>query len=197
MAKKSTQRASTDKRVIKTKAILRDSLITLLERKPLKQISVTELTELADVNRSTFYFYYDDIYDMVDKMLGDIYETHLTPLINNAGNFTRTGDYATFLVGFLDFCKNNSRIVTVIVNNDIGHTFTNKLIADIRNSIPDSAKHYSNDTSKYYLTTFALNAILGTIYQWIRDGMKVPSIEMALFVSEMYFLGAKYQKSKE
>ena len=44
-----------DRRVRKTKKSLRDSLFVLLQEKNISQITVTELTRLADVNRSTFY----------------------------------------------------------------------------------------------------------------------------------------------
>ena len=41
---------NTDRRVKRTKKALRDALLTLLKSKPINQISVTELTTLADVN---------------------------------------------------------------------------------------------------------------------------------------------------
>ena len=48
-----------------TKRKLNQSLIQLMGEKQITQISVKELTELADVNRGTFYFHYTDIYDML------------------------------------------------------------------------------------------------------------------------------------
>ena len=44
-----------------TKRRLRDGLLQLLDRKPINEISVKELTDLVDVNRGTFYFHYQDI----------------------------------------------------------------------------------------------------------------------------------------
>lgn len=187
---------ATDKRVIKTKRVLRDSLLTLLEQKPVKQITITELTRLAEVNRSTFYFYYKDIYDMVEKTWNEIYETVIFRIISNSSKFTSTGDYSSYIHGFLEFCQENERLSKALIKSDIGRVFTDRIITDIRNNIPDSAKYYANDTAKFYLTTFALNGIFGTVLQWIRDGMRVPARELAVFLSETYFLGAKHQKER-
>ena len=51
-----------------TKRRLRESLIKLVGRKPLSAVTVSELTEDADVNRSTFYFHYQDVNAMIKEM---------------------------------------------------------------------------------------------------------------------------------
>ena len=48
-----------------TKKRLKEALLILLQKKPVNEISVTELSELADVNRGTFYFHYTDVYDIL------------------------------------------------------------------------------------------------------------------------------------
>ena len=65
---------NTDRRVKRTKKALRDALITLLEKKKINEISVTELTNLADVNRATFYFYYTDLLDMLQQLQNESYQ---------------------------------------------------------------------------------------------------------------------------
>ena len=58
----------TDRRIRRTRALLRQGLIQLMETKDIKDISVKELSDLADINRGTFYLHYNDIYDMLGKM---------------------------------------------------------------------------------------------------------------------------------
>ena len=64
---------SEDRRVKRTKKILRECLFRLLSEKSIDEITVKELTESADVNRSTFYFYYKDINDMIRQIQDEIY----------------------------------------------------------------------------------------------------------------------------
>lgn len=61
-----------DRRVSYTKKIIRESLLELLEKKSLEEITVKELCQYADINRATFYRYYTDIYDLFQKMEEEI-----------------------------------------------------------------------------------------------------------------------------
>ena len=47
----------TDRRILKTKRALRESLLYLLKEQPIQKISVSRLCEKSDINRSTFYTY--------------------------------------------------------------------------------------------------------------------------------------------
>ena len=57
-----------DRRVRKTKAQLREGLARLMQKKSIKEISVKELVDEVDINRSTFYLHYTDIYQMLQKI---------------------------------------------------------------------------------------------------------------------------------
>ena len=54
-----------------TRRRLSDALITLLLEKPVREITVRELTGLARVSRGTFYFHYSDIYELMDRVEQD------------------------------------------------------------------------------------------------------------------------------
>lgn len=49
-----------------TKRLLEETLISLLEKKSLNEITVKELVEQAGVNRQTFYYNFKDIYDLLE-----------------------------------------------------------------------------------------------------------------------------------
>lgn len=51
----------TDRRVRRTRTLLTRGLIQLMKEKDIKEISVKELSDLADINRGTFYLHYTDI----------------------------------------------------------------------------------------------------------------------------------------
>ena len=58
-----------DRRVRKTRAILKQSLITLMKEKSIKHITVKELCEQSDINRGTFYLHYSDVFDLFELNL--------------------------------------------------------------------------------------------------------------------------------
>ena len=63
-----------DRRVKYTKTVLKESLLSLLKEKPLEKISVKELCERADINRSTFYVYFGSPQELLDSILDEMYE---------------------------------------------------------------------------------------------------------------------------
>ena len=64
--------AAADRRVIRTKRSIRMALTKLLASKPLGEITVTELSKSADINRKTFYNYYSDVSMVVDEIENEI-----------------------------------------------------------------------------------------------------------------------------
>ncbi|AIM25660.1 TetR-like C-terminal domain-containing protein [Melissococcus plutonius] len=63
----------------KTKQKIYNALIKLAEEKNIKEVKVSELCRVADINRSTFYLHYQDTYDLIEKLSIEI----ITEFINN------------------------------------------------------------------------------------------------------------------
>lgn len=57
-----------DRRVRKTKRAIQNVLCELTKKKKLNEITVKELCALADINKSTFYLHYRDIYDLANSI---------------------------------------------------------------------------------------------------------------------------------
>ncbi|MCY8607481.1 TetR family transcriptional regulator, partial [Bacillus sonorensis] len=57
----------TDRRINRTKRMIRDALSELMEEKAFEEITVTDMTKKADINRGTFYLHYQDKYDLLDQ----------------------------------------------------------------------------------------------------------------------------------
>ena len=57
-----------DRRIKYTKKIIKDTFLSLLSEKDIKNITVSEICKIADINRATFYRYYLDVYDLLNKI---------------------------------------------------------------------------------------------------------------------------------
>lgn len=64
-----------DRRIRKTKQALQNAFIQMIMEQDLKQISVLELCTRADINKSTFYLHYRDIYDLASRMKGRLLDS--------------------------------------------------------------------------------------------------------------------------
>ncbi|MDD6074941.1 MAG: TetR/AcrR family transcriptional regulator, partial [Clostridium sp.] len=63
-----------DRRVRKTRRILRECLTRLLKEKKIQDITVRELTDMADINRGTFYLHYKDVFDLLEQIEQELTE---------------------------------------------------------------------------------------------------------------------------
>ena len=61
-----------DRRVIKTKKAIRNAFTQLLVNKDINDITVKEISDLADINRKTFYNYYTGVYQLVEEIENSI-----------------------------------------------------------------------------------------------------------------------------
>lgn len=59
----------TDPRINKTKKTIQQAFLKMVVNTPINKITVTKLVKLADINKSTFYHHYLDIYDLYDQLL--------------------------------------------------------------------------------------------------------------------------------
>lgn len=186
-----------DRRVKRTKKLLRDSLFTLLQTKSINEITVTELTEIADINRATFYFYYTDIMDMLDQIQNEAYELFEDVLIGTEEHINSADEFAKYIENILVFCKANPSIARFVITREYNN---NKVLKKIKKllakNVPVTKEVYSQDDPRKFVLNFALNALTGTIVDWMDDGMIIAPDVMGEFIANMYISGSLYAKSK-
>lgn len=79
-----------------TKEMLCDALITLSVKKPFSKITVSEIVNLCNVNRKTFYYHFADVYDLLEWHLNNEIETAVSafnPIYDLNASITYAVDY--------------------------------------------------------------------------------------------------------
>lgn len=76
-----------DARVRYTKMVIEGAFVSLLKEKPLNKITVKEICGLAEINRATFYKYYSDPFDLLDKLEQEILSKLRRSLKTSPGSF--------------------------------------------------------------------------------------------------------------
>lgn len=186
-----------DRRVKRTKKLLRDSLFSLLQEKSINEITVTELTEVADINRATFYFYYTDIFDMLDQIQNEAYEMFEDVLQGTEESVNSPESFAKFIENILTFCKNNPAIARFVITREYNNNKVLKRIKKLLSkNVPVAKEVYSQEDPRRFILNFALNSLTGTVVDWMDDGMVIPPSTMSEFISDMYISGSLYAKSK-
>lgn len=186
-----------DRRVKRTKKLLRDSLFSILKTKPINEITVTELTEVADINRATFYFYYNDIYDMLSQIQNEAYDLFEEVLQGTEDCANTPEAFAHYIENILLFCKANPTIARFVITREYTNNRVLKKITKLlAKNVPVAKETYSQDDPRRFILNFALNSLTGTVVDWMDDGMIIPPDVMAEFIASMYISGSLFAKNK-
>lgn len=185
-----------NRRVRYTRLALRESLLAQLEKAPLNKITVTRVCEMADVNRSTFYLYYKDVYDLMEKIENKLYED-LMHLI---------GDNHAVLPG-PDLLR---RIYEVIyINRDLARVvfgkfgdkeFMKKVSNIYRDQALDDWKKVLGTTDEAtldYLYTFITYTNIGVVERWILTDFQETPEQLARLTNRLLSFGASAFLNKQ
>lgn len=159
---------------------MNEALISLLEKKDFQYITVKEICDKAEVNRSTFYLHYETIGDLLSETI-EYTMSRLegcfadTEYIDSSKIMTCPVDKLLFitpeyLVPYLNFVKENRAIFKVAVTqpsvvrvNEIFNKHYDEIFA------PVMKRYGVNETDSIYKLTFYLNGMFAVIIRWIKN----------------------------
>lgn len=156
-----------DRRIKKSKTVLKNTFFQLLKRKNINDISVTELCEKADINRSTFYYHYKYIEDFICE----IYHDELIDIekrLNLTMFFDTKDENDESLILLLKELENTDNHLHLLLSRCNKNDFVNWNFLFWKNK-----KESSELTSvNKYKWMFGYAGILQILYQWINEKCK-------------------------
>ena len=166
-----------------TKRALQQSFLSLLNQRPFDKISVVDIAEHCGVNRNTFYYYYADIY----ALLEDVFQQQLQVITETC---RKTGTWQAFFKALTAFARSNKKAVYHIyhsVNQDWLERF---LYDNAHRAMVDYVSREARGLDVtprdiHVLAAFYTAALLGLLITWINGGMQE---DAAGYVEEIGFL---------
>lgn len=158
-----------DRRIRKTKAQLRAGLARLMQKKSMKEITVKELVEEVDINRSTFYLHYTDIYQMLESIEAELMSEITTAIkLHPLDPMHRDGSYA-FITQLFSILEDNRDISCALLGPNGDMAFVNRIEELVAQTV---LKRLSNLFPKNirdieYTYAFCLNGCVGMIKTWL------------------------------
>lgn len=151
------------------------ALIGLMENKPFESITIKELCEKANVNRSTFYSHYQNLNDLLEEIRSYIIRLFIEEMSNQEYTLD---DYRTlpdeFLVPYLKVFSDNRNIFLISDFHPSAHRFSAdhmKMFEQI--AIPTcQAIGITDRNAVSYLTNFYNTGCHSIIMQWLKGGCK-------------------------
>ena len=152
-----------------TKMAIINGFLEILKKKSLDKITVKDICELCEINRNTFYYYFEDIYDVLNAVFVAEKEKVMGSMDEN-----------------MTFLEEYKRRAQIILNNrdTIIHIYQSKQRAILENYLETVVKdfvekfvdkaaegHGLTEEDVNYITCFYSYSIIGNMMRWIEKGM--------------------------
>lgn len=156
-----------------TKLALAGALHKLLQKKFLDDITVTELVEECQVNRQTFYYHFQDIYDLLRWYLSHEAEQTLQG----------AGDWREGLTAAFRYVQDNHVTVFHVYRSSGRDHLDCQFFALSRRLVELLLDKYAGDlplteADRDFLEDFYMYALSGILVRWISEDMKEDAGEL-------------------
>ena len=119
-----------NRRVRMTKKLIKDAYLELLEKRPSERISVTDICKTADVNRSTFYMYYEDTIRLRQDIENDVL-AQIPVLTDGSAPVTTDRQFVTLLERFFRYILDNRRMFRILFLQSDSRAFNRRLMEKV------------------------------------------------------------------
>ena len=165
----------------RTKQKLADAFCELYQQKPLEKISIREITESAGYNRSTFYQYFVDIYDILDCV-----ETDLMNVIRGS---VREGNVSVHSPDALSLFFEQNEVRLKAVFGDYGCFHFLERLKKVIVSDPRLDDLQIPDEEMPYYLEFHLSTTLSLFRLWLKRGRDIPQETLFAIIHQVYTKG--------
>ncbi len=173
-----------------TKKAIKKTFMELYRIKSFDKITIGELAGTAHVNRSTFYYYFEDIYDLVYQIEQDFLFTvqQTFPYIISGILNRNFNDHPTVLIDF--YQKYQKELLLFLVEKP-----NPKVIQTIKNYAKEYALGLMGLSLEHLtlrqklITEYIANAQLGLIGWWLQNGQECSVEELGQLISKVNMEG--------
>ena len=178
-----------DRRVRKTRAVLKQSLIALMKEKSINHITVKELCEKSDINRGTFYLHYRDVFDLFEQVEMEFFNNLKEVLDESKKDIVSLKD--THLEPMFRFILDNNAFFLVMLSEHGDLSVTRQLFKYIYDRVIQIYGKESAMVEHCYF--FIVYGCVGLILNWLNTGAKESPATMASLAENIILNGiAKY-----
>lgn len=171
---------------LQTKRKLAASLKKFMAAKSLNRITVTDIVTDCQVNRKTFYYHFEDIYDLLKWIL----EQEAVEVVKR---FDLMVDYKEAILFVINYVEDNSHILAcaydALGREKMRCFLYQDFISIIRAYIDNLEKelHLSADKGfKQFLCNFYAESLAGTLIEWFKNPREQYKDELVEYLSVIF-----------
>lgn len=185
------------RKVAKTKGTIKDAFFELCKENKIEKISIKDITTNAHINRSTFYLYYRDIYDLLESIEKEFLEDFTNKVKDVYTIILEDGNIYP-IIPSLEFYQKYSKYLKTLLGSNGDPEFAHKLKTIIKKSLSELLKSEGLQSVPYldYIIEYFASAQIGVMTYWLQNEMILPMEVIGDLLKKMSLFGPiGYMKS--
>lgn len=168
-----------------TRMALREGLIELMKLKPIDKITIKELCEAADLNRTTFYAYYKDPYDLLYEIEDEILSLIKSTIAELVGK--NRPEMLKRIEGVLQYVVDNDKPLRVLMSEQGDVNFQRQLMSAIYRQVGIMPREFrsGDEAARELYFVFIVQGSVGLIQHWLKNGLDRPAKEIVEVIDNM------------
>jgi len=190
-----------DRRIIRTKQVIQEALVTLIEEKGFDFVTVKDITSRANINRGTFYLHYRDKIDLLEQTLRGIVEECQSLVLQSNSldikDYINSDKPPAFMVALFEYFDRNASLMRALLSMKGDLSFQEQFKKVLWSNIfeKELSVHIKKDNllvPSEYLITYILSAHLGVVQHWLEKDQRESPQQMASILYRLSFFGPIY-----
>lgn len=189
-----------DRRTIKTENLIKHTFISLMMSKNIKDITVTEVTRIANLDRRTFYLHYKDIYDLNDSITAEFLEKFKKVLESRKSSELLNENPLSFIRIILDYLFENRNLCIANLSTNYNKEITETLLHIVHDKVFDIIKirfPKCTDIQMEMFYSFCVYGCFGIITNWIETGLTETESDIIIRIENIVKCTAAYLENTD
>lgn len=172
---------------VRSRRLICEALLALLDEKDLDRITVTDIAYRADINRGTFYLHYDSVGAVISE-LQDAYLSHMDQFFDNLEIPFTVDNTAIIVAECLRYIyqQNNGKYLSLIFHQQI--SFADKVCQNLQKRILESGdfpKDYATQKQILVRAGILTHGVLGTFHSLSNGSLGISMDDLILGVDAL------------
>ncbi len=171
----------------RSRKMIREAFLTLLKKKPETKITVTDIVNLADINRTTFYAHYPDVRGVVEEIENDVIDKMMV-ILKDFHYFSFFKNPAPLLLQISRFLEMDIDLYRQLIRIDSSDAFLDKLkniFAEFMENDPDIPQYIREKSSFAIRVSYFTGGIVNAYKQWLTGKLDCSLNDISMEIASM------------
>jgi len=170
-----------DRRKKYTRMILKESLMRILQDKQIYSITVKEICELADINRSTFYAHYADQFDLLEQVEEELIDD--LNMFLSEYNFSKEEEALKMTEKLIEYFATKQKECQILLSKNSHSSFEHKVRHIAKQYIMQNQEKLGIDQNTFqYISAFIISGSIEIMKVWLDNNMDKSPKEIAKLI---------------